>query len=146
MLYCIIASLSIFSYSAYAEQSDSTASISITNNFIEINSTTEGAIQSLHIPKTSLLFDVIGHADQNGNLQSISIQRKPDLRNTYNELELARGSHVVVFIYPSFTQAAYEKGGFYDFYCNNCDSSYLTVPMPKSINGFQSSSGSSILV
>ncbi len=141
VLYCIIIIIfSIFSYSAYAEQSNSTASISITNNFIEINSTTEGAFQSLYIPRASLLFDVMGHTDQNGNLQSISIQRKPDLQNLYKSLEFAKGSHDAVFIYPSFTQAAYEKGGFYDFYRNNCDSSCLTVPIPRSINGFQSSS------
>ena len=136
----VIASFSIFSYNAYAEQSDSTASISIANNFIEINSTTEGAIQSLHIQRTSLLFDIIGHNDQNGNLLSLSIQRKPDLQNLYKDLELAKGSHDAVFIYPSFTQAAYEKGGFYDFYRKNCDSSCLTVHIPTKVNGFQSSS------
>jgi hypothetical protein len=71
---------------------------------------------------------------------SLSIQRKPDLQNLYKDLELTKGSHDAVFIYPSFTQAAYEKGGFYDFYRKNCDSSCLTVPIPTSVNGFQSSS------
>jgi hypothetical protein len=124
-----------------AEQpSNSQAFFTITNDFIEINSTTEGTIQSLHIPKASLLFDVIGNMDQNGNLLSISIQRKPELQNLYKNLELVKGSHDAVFIYPSFTQAAYEKGGFYDFYRKNCDSSCLTVPIPTSVNGFQSSS------
>ena len=127
-------------HDVHAEQSDSTASFSITNNFIEINSTTEGTIQTLHIPKASLLFDVIGHTDQNGNLLSISIQRKPGLENLYKDLELSKGSHDAVFIYPSFTQAAYEKGGFYDFYRKDCDSSCLTVPIPSNVNGFQSSS------
>src|SRR5574337_189234 len=136
----IIASFLIFSSSAYAEQSDSTTSISITNNFIEINSTTEGTIQSLHIPLESLLFDVIGHMDQSGNLESLSMQRKPDLQNVYKDLELAKGTHNAVFIYPSFTQAVYEKGGFYDFYRKDCDSSCLTVPIPTHVNGFQSSS------
>ncbi len=123
-----------------AEQSDSAASLSITNDFIKINSTTEGSVQTLTIPRASLLFDVLGHTDQNGNLLTISIQRKPELQNLYKDLELSKGSHDAVFIYPSFTQAAYEKGGFYDFYRRNCDSSCLTVPIPTSVNGFQSSS------
>ena len=127
-------------HDVHAEQSDSTASFSITNNFIEINSTTEGTIQSIHISKSDLLFDIIGHTDQNGNLFSISIQRKPELQNLYKDLELSKGTHDAIFIYPSFTQAAYEKGGFYDFYSKNCDSSCLTVPIPTSVNGFQSSS------
>jgi hypothetical protein len=141
-----VASLCTSSYflslhNVHAEQSsNSQASFTITKDFIEINSTTEGTIQTLNIPKASLLFDVIGHTDQNGNLLSISIQRKPELQNLYKDLELTKGSHDAVFVYPSFTQAAYEKGGFYDFYRKNCDSSCLTVPIPTSVNGFQSSS------
>lgn len=124
-----------------AEQSsNSQASFTIANDFIEINSTTEGTIQTLHLPKSSLLFDITGNTDQNGNLLTISIQRKPELQNLYKDLAFSKGSHDAVFIYPSFTQAAYEKGGFYDFYRKNCDSSCLTVPIPTSINGFQSSS------
>ena len=131
--------------SIHAEQSSTTsssntASFSITNDFIEINSTTEGTIQTLKIPKASLLFDIKGSTDQNGDLLSLSIQRKPELQNLYKDLELSKGSHDTVFIYPSFTQAAYEKGGFYDFYRKNCDSSCLTVPIPTRVNGFQSSS------
>ena len=144
VLLCVLslyaASYFLSLHDVHAEQSESTASFSVTNDFIEINSTTEGTIQSLHIPKADLLFDVIGNTDQNGNLVSISIQRKPELQNLYKDLELSKGTHDVVFIYPSFTQAAYEKGGFYDFYRKNCDSSCLTVPIPTSVNGFQSSS------
>ncbi|SMH72211.1 protein of unknown function [Candidatus Nitrosotalea okcheonensis] len=40
-----------------------------------------------------------------------------------------------MFIYPSFIQAAYEEGDFYDYYRKNCDSSCLTVPIPTSVNG-----------
>jgi hypothetical protein len=138
---CICATSYLLSFpNVHAEQSQSTASFTITNDFIEINSTTEGTIQSLRIPKADLLFDVIGNMDQNGNLLTISIQRKPELQNLYHDLELSKGSHDAVFIYPSFTQAAYERGGFYDFYRNNCDSSCLTVPIPNKVNGFQSSS------
>ena len=141
ILFTIFYASSYFSslHDAHAEQSGgSQAFFSVTNDFIEINSTTEGTIQSLHIPKASLLFDLIGHMDQNGNLLSISIQRKPELENLYKEL--SNGTHDAVFIYPSFTQAAYENGGFYDFYDKNCDSRCLTVPIPTSVDGFQSSS------
>ena len=133
-----ISSLFVTSYYAYAEEPK--ASISTTPDFIEINSTTEGTIQSIHLQKDSLLFDLTGNTDQNGNLLTISITRKPDLQNLYQDLELPKGSHDAVFIYPSFTQAAYEKGGFYDFYHKNCNSSCLTVHIPTTVNGFQSSS------
>ena len=137
----LITSFFIFSCDAYAEQpSDNKASISITDDFIEINSMTEDTVQTLHLPKKSLMFDVMGNVNQNGNLVSLSIQRKPELQNLYKDLELANGSHDAIFVYPSFTQAAYEQGGFYDFYRQNCNSGCLTVPIPSKINGFQSSS------
>lgn len=142
-LLCIVFSiLSIFSYGAYAEsQPENHASFRITDNFVEINSTTkEGQVQSVHISKDSLLFDIVGHSDQNGNLLSFSIQRKPELQNMYQSLEIPKGSNDAVFIYPSFTQAAYEHGGFYDYYTKDCDTRCLTVPIPSKVDGFQSSS------
>ena len=142
LLYFVFVILFVFSYSAYAESSPGNhASFQITNSSIEINSTTkEGQVQSVHLSKVSLLFDVVGHTDQSGNLLSFSIQRKPELQNMYKGLEIHKGSNDAVFIYPSFTQAAYKHGGFYDYYRKNCDTSCLTVQIPSKVDGFQSSS------
>ena len=136
LLFVIFAILFVFSSSAYAVlQPGNRASFHITNDFIEINSTTkEGQVQSIHLSKDSLLFDVVGHSDQSGNLLSFSIQRKPELQSMYKSLEIPKGSNDAVFIYPSFTQAAYEHGGFYDYYRKNCDTSCLTVPIPSKVD------------
>ena len=86
------------------------------------------------------MFDIVGHSNQNGNLLSFSIQRKPELQNMYKSLEIPKESNDVVFIYPSFTQTAYEHGGFYDYYRKNYDTICLIVQIPSKIDGFQSSS------
>ena len=47
----------------------------------------------------------------------------------------------IIIIYPIFTQAAYGKKGFYDYYRKQCDSSCLTVNIPTTIAGSYVSSG-----
>ena len=69
----------------------------------------------------------------------MTIQRKTEQENLYKDLELPKDSHDAVFIYQLYT-GSIRKGGFYDFYHKNCDSSRLTVHIPDSVNGFQSSS------
>ncbi len=39
--------------------------------------------------------------------------------------------HHVVVIDPTFTSAAYRRGGFYDYYRGHCDTRCLTVPLYK---------------
>lgn len=50
---------------------------------------------------------------------------------TYIEQKIFKSNTVI--IYPIFTQAAYGKGGFYDYYRKQCDTSCLTVPIPLKI-------------
>jgi hypothetical protein len=125
---------------AYADKASTIQSIFITNDYIDVKSIVEGAPESLHISKSSLLFDIVGNYDNNGTLVSLSIQKKPELQNTYQKLAVTKYSHDAVFIYPSFTQAAYEHGGFYDYYHKKCDTKCLTVKIPDRVDGFQSSS------
>lgn len=54
--------------------------------------------------------------------------------STY-ELEngLVTQKHNSIVIYPLFTQIAYQKGGFYDYYLGNCDQSCLTLPIKNDL-------------
>ncbi len=40
-----------------------------------------------------------------------------------------------VFVYPIFTQAAYDHNGFYDFYSGACDEKCLSIPIQYKIGG-----------
>ncbi len=46
-----------------------------------------------------------------------------------------------VIVEPIFTQAAYTKPGFYDYYKKQCDSKCLTIHIPRNFIGSYTSSG-----
>lgn len=50
-----------------------------------------------------------------------------------DQITLLKGHNDTVVIFPIFTQGAYEKHGFYDYYNKTCDVKCLTVPMPEKI-------------
>ena len=50
----------------------------------------------------------------------------PSSHHVYHHLR-----HNVVVIDPTFTSAAYRRGGFYDYYRGHCDTRCLTVPVYK---------------
>src|SRR5574340_1461764 len=144
-IFCVvclcITSLSLC-YSAYG-QSNAISSYDIPNNpgdYLTVVSNTEGNEQTLHLPINQLLFNVTPHNDASGNLISLSLELKPELNNLYKDIGLFDKPRDIVFIYPSFTQAAYGKNGFYDFYNKKCDTKCLTVPIPVGIHGIQASS------
>ena len=137
----LITSLS-FTHIAYG-QSSNNSSYDIPynpNDYLVIQSNTEGNEQTLQLPVKDLLFNVIPYYDENGKLVSLSLGLKPGLDALYKDLGLFDKPHDIVFIYPSFTQAAYGKHGFYDFYNKKCDISCLTVKIPTNIHGIQASS------
>ena len=133
-----IAGLSLC-YDAYGQSS----TYDVPNNpgdYLTVVSNTEGNEQTLHLPLKDFLFNVTPHDDASGNLISLSLELKPELNDLYKDIGFFDKPRDTVFIYPSFTQAAYGKNGFYDFYNNKCDTTCLTVPIPTGIHGSQSSS------
>lgn len=65
---------------------------------------------------------------------------KPELMDLYYKIGFLNQTHNSVVVYPIFTEAAYNKNGFYDFYEGRCDSSCLTVKIPTDFNGEYSAS------
>ena len=126
---------------AYGENTtDNSTKVITTNDYIKIISNSEGNLHTLYIDKSTLLFNFIPNQDANGNLLSYEITLKPELSSLYQDLGFSGKEQDTVFVYPSFTQSAYDKGGFYDYYNKKCDSRCLTIPIQDKINGFQSSS------
>ncbi len=126
----------------FAQSSNSTAYGPPVNPsaYLEIVSNSEGHKQTLRLPIDKLLFNVIPHYDQDANLVSLSMQLKPNMTSTYQQIGLFNKSKDIVFVYPIFTQGAYGPNGFYDYYNKKCDSSCLTVSIPSQIHGMQASS------
>jgi len=110
-----------------------------TNNYLDLVSDEEDTKQVLRLFVNDLIFDV-KPIYNDGRMTSLTINTKPDLQNMYNKVGFFGKPHDTVFIYPSFTQAAYDTSGFYDYYNKKCDSKCLTVKIPDKVNGFQSSS------
>lgn len=65
---------------------------------------------------------------------------KPELMDLYYKIGLLNQTQNSVVIYPIFTEAAYNKNGFYDYYENKCDTTCLTVKIPTESNGEYSAS------
>ncbi|MDE1815456.1 MAG: hypothetical protein KGI11_02730 [Thaumarchaeota archaeon] len=108
--------------------------------YLDIVSNSEGYKQTLHIPSDQMLFDVTPIYDSQGNETSLSLYLRPGLDDFYHQVGLFDKPKDIVFIYPSFTQAAYGDHGFYNYYKKECDSSCLTVKIPNKVNGIQASS------
>ena len=123
---------------------ENTAVVSVPQNnktadYLDVVSNQENTKQVLRLFVNDLIFDVKPVYD-NGKLTYLTMNTKPDLQGLYDEIGLFGKPRDIVFIYPSFTQAAYDTNGFYDYYNKKCDSRCLTVKIPDKINGFQSSS------
>lgn len=65
---------------------------------------------------------------------------KPELMDLYYKIGFLNQTHNSVVVYPIFTEAAYNKNGFYDFYEGKCDSSCLTAKISVDFNGEYSAS------
>jgi hypothetical protein len=109
-------------------------------DFLIATVNTEQGKNSISIPFSKILFNVIPNYDQNGIVKSLTLKLKPDLGSLYKKVGFSKPSQKTVFVYPLFTQAAYTNGGFYDYYNKKCDSTCLTIPIPSNINGKYSSS------
>jgi len=118
----------------------STESTNGSSGYLQVVSNSEGHLQTLHIPSDQLLFNITPIYDAEGNQISYSLSLNPDLSDFYQHVGLFDKPKDTIFIYPSFTQAAYGPHGFYNYYRKQCDSSCLTVSIPDSVHGTQASS------
>lgn len=72
--------------------------------------------------------------------QKANFELKPELQDLYDEIGILYSPQNSVVVYPTFTEAAYAKNGFYDYYNGNCDISCLTVSILNDFSGEYSSS------
>jgi hypothetical protein len=128
---------------AHAFEDDYTNTFNVQNQtqgYLQIKVNSEGHIQVLQIPENRLLFNISPVYDDQGHQVSFSLSLNPNLSDLYSQIGLANKSKDAVFIYPSFTQAAYGYNGFYYYYNKRCDTSCLTVPIPDTVDGVHASS------
>jgi hypothetical protein len=100
----------------------------------------EKGIQKIPLSLDKMLFNLISHYDQNGNFKSLTMKLKPDLGKIYQKVGYPSTSRKIAYMYPIFTQAAYDNNGFYDYYNKKCNTSCITIPIPSDIKGSYPSS------
>ena len=112
------------------------------HNSINFTANIGGKSVVISLPISKLLFKPVLNASGSVNTHSASIifKQKPELSNMYHEIGWYHMSQKAVFVYPIFTQAAYDKNGFYDYYAKTCDTKCLTVPIPNKISSHYTSS------
>ena len=91
----------------------------------------EGKQHIVSVLKKDLLFDVSISYDKNKNPEFVNIYENPKFLDIYRQVGFPSQSNDTVFIYPIFTQAAYSRHGFYDYYHNVCGHECLTVSIPS---------------
>ena len=82
----------------------------------------------------------INHETKTITYKNADFALKPELIDVYHRIGLLNQTHNSVIVYPIFTEAAYSKNGFYDYYKKKCDSSCLTVQLQHDFSGEYSAS------
>lgn len=120
---------------------DAPKTIQILNNTVYITpkGIDEGN-QTIVIPVSKLLFRHTFHLNSDNSINYSEISPEPKYTELYHKIGLYNSSKKIVFVYPIFTQTAYEKNGFYDYYSGNCDSSCLTAKIMYDEHGRYTSS------
>jgi len=72
--------------------------------------------------------------------EAAEFELKSELSEIYEEIGFLNQKANAVVIYPTFTESAYSKNGFYDYYTSTCDESCLTVTIQDDFEGEYSSS------
>lgn len=134
----------------HTSYADSTPSTVIGKNFINFTIPIGNKTMVISMPNEKLLFKPVANVKTNDNGQkivSVSFIQKSDLLSLYHDLGWYKMQQKAVFVYPIFTQAAYGKHGFYDYYAKTCDSKCLTVPIPTTISSsyVSSAKGAAVL-
>lgn len=125
---------------AYDNQTLATTNSTYTPPNVEIKSTNKekvlefslflnNKINKISVPLSKLLFDVTitKKFDEKGDSYRFNLD--PKFTKLYEIIGNFDCKKNAVVIYPIFTQAAYEKNGFYYYYSKKCDSSCLTVQL-----------------
>jgi hypothetical protein len=94
----------------------------------------EGKPITLSLPIDLALFQLDYVTDTQGNIKSATVKLRPELTDFYHQIGFFGKSENAVVVYPLFTQAAYDKNGFYDYYNKNCDLKCTTVNIPNKID------------
>lgn len=97
----------------------------------------EGSIFKVIVQESSVEVDL---ESKTITYSGADFELKPELMDLYYKIGLLNHTQNSVVVYPIFTEAAYNEGGFYDFYKNKCDATCLTVKIPDKFNGEYSSS------
>jgi len=120
---------------------DGPARIDIVNNTMYIKAKFEdNETSKIIIPIDALLFKNKFLFNEDSRSNSSEISPQPAYSEVYKKIGLFNTSENIVFVYPIFTQAAYDENGFYDYYNKLCDSTCLTVNIPPEEHGKYTSS------
>lgn len=121
--------------------------VQVSKNMIKVMMNSEGTqMKPIYIPVNELLFGINYHYDNNHQITSIDYFPRPELGNLYKQVGNFNESKKTVFIYPIFTQAAYDQNGFYDYYFKRCDVKCLTIPIPTFIHPSYVTSGKATVI
>jgi len=113
-----------------------------TGKITTLNVNIEGKPETLSLPTDAALFNIDYITDGQGNIKDFAVSLKPDQIDFYHQVGFFNRTADTVVIYPIFTQAAYHKNGFYDYYNKICDSKCLTTYISTEIHPRYESSGS----
>ena len=111
-------------------------------------STLEKETSKKEIPVDGSLFKILVDDDDlvtNYETKTVTYKNaefrlKPEMADVYDKIGLLNQSQNSVVVYPIFTEAAYNKQGFYDYYNKKCDSTCLTVTIRYNFSGEYSAS------
>ncbi|MBI3253267.1 MAG: hypothetical protein HYZ56_00835 [Nitrosopumilales archaeon] len=101
-----------------------------TNGTIDFFHSSDKGDFKISIPISKLLFNITTITNTDGsNTFQVALDSK--LSKLYEEIGNFKNRKNIVFVYPAFTQAAYDKNGFYYYYAKSCNTKCLTVDIPK---------------
>ena len=114
---------------------------------IDFTTKIEGKQESVYTSQTNLLFNIEITFDKNDNPLYVNVEKKPELSDFYKQVGFPSVTEDAVVVYPIFTQGAYGKNGFYDYYNKKCGPECLTIPIPsKFVPTFASSMTASVVL
>lgn len=121
---------SVFAEITSKQSSDDVYQIQQTEKSIDFSHSNDKGKYKVSIPISKLLFNVTTINNKDGT-KTYQFSLEPKFAKLYEEIGNFKNRKNIVFVYPAFTQAAYDKNGFYYYYSKSCDTKCLTVDIPK---------------